>query len=301
MENTHPHPTVAEIFKKAHHLGQVIPAFNIPYLPMMQPVVQAVVDLDAFALIETARLEWVKFESHSPAAVAEEFARWSKPEHVRLHLDHVPVIDEDDQRIDYLPIIQDAIQLGYESVMIDGSRLALTENIRATRAVVEIAHAAGIPVEAELGAVFGHEAGPMPSYAELFESGKGFTDVQEARQFVHETGCDWLSVAIGNVHGAIAAGRKDQKKIEARLNIAHLKQLQAALQIPLVLHGGSGIRVEDMHQAIQSGIVKVNVGTEIRQPYEVTMTATGSVARAQDAVYERTKWILGEYFRIVEI
>ncbi len=294
-------PGVAEILTRAGRLALAIPAFNIPYLPMLQPVIQAVAELDAFALIEVARLEWQKFESGSPAAVAAEFARWRRPAHVRLHLDHIPVIDEDNQRVDYLPIFEEAIGLGYESVMIDGSRLPLEENIRVTRQVAELAHRAGLPVEAELGAVFGHESGPLPSYNELFESGRGFTAVAEARRFVHETGCDWLSVAIGNIHGAIAAGRKDEKKVAARLNIAHLQELRAATQIPLVLHGGSGILAEDMRQAVQQGIVKINVGTEIRQPYEATLAAGSGVAAAQAAVFARTRWLLQDYFEIAGI
>ena len=217
--------SVGAIIRQAHCQGLAIPAFNIPYLPMMEPVVQAVVDLDSFALIDTARLEWKKFEAGGPGQVAKEFARWSRPDYVRLHLDHVPVIDEDNLRVDYLPIFRQAIQLGYESLMIDGSRLALEENMQAVRPVVELAHAAGIPVEAELGAVMGHESGPLPSYEELYASGKGFTDPGEARRFVKETGCDWLSVAIGNIHGAIAAGRKDLKKVEARLNLERLELL----------------------------------------------------------------------------
>lgn len=293
--------SVAEIIRKAYQIGVAIPAFNIPYLPMMQPVVQAVVELDSFALIDTARLEWVKFESKGPACVAEEFSRWGRPDFVRLHLDHVPVVDEDNLRVDVLPIFKEALALGYESVMIDGSRLPLDENIRATGEIVALAHAAGVAVEAELGAVLGHEAGPLPSYEELFASGKGFTDVGEARRFVRETGCDWLSVAIGNVHGAVAAGRKDQKKIEARLNLARLEQLNAALGIPLVLHGGSGIQPDNLRSAMKLGIAKVNVGTEIRQPYEATLKETGSVLRAQQAVYERTKWVLHEILEIAGI
>ena len=82
--------------------------------------------------------------------------------------------------------------------------------------------------EAELGAVMGHEAGPMPPYEELFASGKGFTDVDEARRFVQESGCDWLSVAIGNIHGAISGAAKDAKKVTARLNNDHLRAISAA-------------------------------------------------------------------------
>jgi fructose-bisphosphate aldolase class II len=181
--------TIVEIMRKARAANIVIPAFNIPYLPMMEPVVQAVVEQNSFALVETARLEWLKFESKNAAAVAEEFNRWRNLEHVRLHLDHVPVIDEDNLRVDTLPIFKDALELGYESVMIDGSRLSFDDNVCATRQVVELAHAAGVPVEAELGAVLGHEDGPMPSYDELFASGRGFTDVKEA-----VTGCRWRLV-----------------------------------------------------------------------------------------------------------
>ncbi len=289
---------VAEIFQRARALGVAIPAFNIPYLPMLEAVVQAVVAQDSFALVEVARPEWIKFEAGGPAAVAAEFARWRSPDHVRLHLDHIPVIDEDGQRVDYLPIFQEALDLGYESVMVDGSRLPLEENIRATRQVVDLAHARNTPVEAELGAVLGHEAGEPPPYEVLFASGRGFTAVDEARRFVQETQCDWLSVAIGNIHGAIAVGRKDQKKVQARLNLEHLDRLAQATQIPLVLHGGSGIQQAYVLDAMRHGIVKINVGTEIRQPYEVAMKASGSVAQAQQAVYERTAWVLRDFLGI---
>ena len=96
-----------------------------------------------------------------------------------------------------------------------------------------------------------------------------------------ETGCDWLSVAIGNIHGAIAAGRKDIKKATARLNLERLEQLDQALRIPLVLHGGSGIQQDNVRAGMKHGIAKINVGTEIRQPYEVAMQAGGSVLKAQ--------------------
>ena len=293
-----PDNKIGTIMQRAHHLGLAIPAFNIPYLPLVEPIVQAVVDLDSFALVEVARLEWIKFEAGSPAQVAAEFARWCKPEHVRLHLDHVPVIDEDNLRVEYLSIIQEAIQLGYESVMVDGSRLSLEENIRAVRAVVELAHATGVPVEAELGAVMGHESGPMPSYDELYASGKGFTDPDEARRFVQETKCDWLSVAIGNVHGAIAAGRKDLKKIEARLNMERLELINQAAGVPLVLHGGSGIKQDNLLASMKYGISKINVATEIRQAYEVALKSTGKVTQAQQAAYERTHWVLQDFLKI---
>ena len=281
--------------RRAKAAGIAIPLFNVPYLPMVKPVIRAVVDQDVFALIGVARLEWIKFESRSPEAVRDEFQRWAQPDFVRLHLDHIPVIDQDGERVDYLPIIRHAIRLGYQSVMIDGSRLELEENIEATRNVVEMAHDAGVPCEAELGAVMGHEENPPP-YEELYSSGKGFTDVTEVERFVRETGCDWLSVAIGSIHGAVSEALKDKKKVAARLNLDHLKKLAQVTGIPLVLHGGSGVQKAYLRKAIKLGIAKVNIGTEIRQAYEAALGETGSVPAAQDAVYARTSFLLQDYF-----
>lgn len=274
----------AEIIQRALRKSTVVPGFNIPYLPMIEPVVRALRDTDSFGLIMVARLEWEKFESGSPEAVAEEYRKHCDPRRTRLHLDHVPVIDEDDRRVNYADIIRRALAAGYESVMIDGSRLSLDENIAATAEIVELAHAAGVPVEAELGAVMGHESGPLPPYETLFASGKGFTDPGEARRFVQNTGVDWLSVAIGNIHGAISAAAKGKEKIAARLDIDHLRKIHAACRVPLVLHGGTGIRKRYIHESIRHGIAKINVATAIRQPYERAVSR--GLPAALDAVYE---------------
>jgi ketose-bisphosphate aldolase len=285
-----------DIILKAREMGVALPAFNIPYLPMTEPVIRAVKDQDSFALVEVSRIDWMKFEAKSLAAVAEEFGRWASDKHVRLHLDHVPVIDEDQRTVDYLAVIAEALSLGYGSVMIDASRLTLEENIRATRAVSDLSHAKGVPVESELGAVLGHEAGPMPPYEELFASGRGFTRPDEAARFVRESGCDWLSVAIGNIHGAIGEATRNQKKPEARLSLDHLGKLATVTGIPLVLHGGSGIRREHVLAAMKKGIAKINVGTEIRQAYELSLREKGTLKAAQDAVYDRTAYLIKDWF-----
>ena len=264
--------------------GTVIPAFNIPYLPMMEPVVRALQQTRCIGLIMVARLEWEKFESRSLKAIYKEYQRVKDERYTRLHLDHVPVIDEDNQLVEYYNILCEAVQLGYESIMVDGSRLPLADNIAATRKVVEMAHQTGIPVEAELGAVMGHEAGPIPPYEELFASGKGFTSPDEAKRFVDETGADWLSVAIGNIHGAISDATRGQKKIEARLDIEHLDKIGKAVSVPLVLHGGTGIRKAYILEGIKHGIAKINIATAIRQPYEALYKE--SVPKAQEAVFE---------------
>jgi ketose-bisphosphate aldolase len=293
--------TTGDIIRAARAAGLGIPAFNVAYLPIMEPVIRAVRDQDSFALIEVARIEWMKFGAESPAAVMALFTKHNDPQHVRMHLDHVPVIDEDHKQVDYMTIIAEAIALGYQSVMVDASRLSLDENIKATRKVADLAHKTNIPVEAELGAVFGHEAGPMPPYEELFRTGKGFTRPEEAERFAKESGCDWLSVAIGNVHGAVGEATKDQKKVEARLSLDHLATLSRVTGIPLVLHGGSGIKQQDMLASMKKGIAKVNVGTEIRQAYDQGMKAKGTVLGAQDAVYDRTVYLIKEWFKLTGI
>lgn len=273
----------ADLVRRALEIGTVIPSFNIPYLPIMEPVVRALRDTNSFGLITVARLEWVKFESGSLEAIRDEYERVKDLNHTRLHLDHVPVIDEDDLTVDFKQIIERAVKAGYGSVMVDGSRLPLEGNIDCTKAVVEIAHAAGIPVEAELGAILGHESGPLPPYDELFESGQGFTDPGQSKRFVEQTNVDWLSIAIGNIHGAISAAKKSEKKIEARLDINRLDEIREAVGIPLVLHGGTGISKQYIIKSIQHGIAKVNVATAIRQPYEKAIK--DSLAAGQEAVY----------------
>lgn len=287
-----------DAISRARENKTVIPAFNIPYLPMLKVVAQAIVDENTVAMIHVARLEWEKFQAESLEAVAEEYAKYANPDYTLLHLDHVPVIDEDMLRVDYMPIFKRAIDAGYKSVMIDASRLDLRGNIDATKEAAELVHAHGMPIEAELGAVIGHESGETPPYEELFASKRGFTDVEEARIFARESGCDWLSVAAGSIHGAIAEGLKDKKKPEARLDIEHIKNLEAATGLPLVLHGGSGIRKEYIVEAIKSGIVKINVGTEIRQAYEQAFAKNKDVEEARESCYQRTREVISQFLDI---
>ena len=282
--------------------GILVPSLNIPYLPMMPAVVRACVDEQSMAFIAVARVEWEKFEAGSVAdlkraydvAVTDDETR----SFIRLHLDHVPVIDEDNLRVDYSSIISEAIDLGYDSVMVDGSRLSLEENIQVAAEISKLAHASGVPVEAELGAVFGHEDGPPPPYEEVFTQKRGFTVPEEASRFVRESGCDWLSVAFGSVHGAISEAYRDMKKPDARLDLDHLSLIVEATGIPLVLHGGSGVLKSYLAPAFKKGVAKMNIGTEIRQVYTTALRDTGSVSKAQDAVYERTRYVLRDYLGI---
>ncbi len=287
-----------EIIRKARELGIALPAFNIPFPPMMQGVVRAIADEDSFALVEVARIEWLTFEIEGPERFMEEYGRCADPGHVRTHLDHIPVVDEEGHRVEYRPFIEKAIALGFDSVMIDGSQLPLEQNIAATQEIAAIAHAASVPCEAELGAILRFGVGRLPPYEELFASGEGFTKVDEAVRFVRETGCDWLSVSIGNIHGAVVGALRDRPKGESRLNLQHLETLSRATGVPIVLHGGSGVKHEDVLAGMKKGIAKVNVGFEIRKAYEDALKTTKSIDAGREAVYRRTRSLLKDYFRI---
>lgn len=267
----------------AHHVA--VPAFNVPNLNMVEPIIRAVVDENSVAMIQVARLEWEKMDAVSLEAVAEQYAKYANTDHVMLHLDHVPVIDEDMLRVDFTSIIRRAVSAGYQSVMVDGSRLPLLENLEATAQAAALAHAHHVPCEAELGAVMGHEGGEMPPYEEIFSKKMGFTKQEELTRFVAESGCDWVSVAVGNFHGAIAESNRFAKKPEAKLDVAHIGTLQRACNIPLVLHGGSGIKKAYILEGIRNGIAKINVGSDLRRAYQIAFESAGSIIKAQDALY----------------
>ena len=279
-----------ELMANARKNNKVIPSFNISYLPMIEPVVKACRDANSFGQIAVARADWVKFEAGSLQAAYKEYRKHKDSQFVTIHLDHVPVF-EDGEHVDYESIIDKALEIGYDSIMIDGSMLDFEENIAATRKITSMAHAAGVPVEAEIGAVVGYNGIPMP-YEELFTSRMGFTDIEQAKQLVAETSADWLSVAVGNVHGALTDAKRNTEKVTARLDIDHLGSIYKSVGLPLVLHGGSGIPRQYIMDAIQNGIAKINIATAIRQPYEEGRKE--SIEAAQQRVYRAAYRVLIE-------
>ena len=155
-----------------------------------------------------------------------------------IHLDH----GTEDEALE-------AIRLGFDSVMFDGSRLPFEENIRATRRIVSVAHDFGVLVEAELGRI--PEAGARVDWESYL------TDVEEAERFVAETGVDLLAISIGVVHG-VAAGEPQP------LAIGLAEKIRDVTGIPLVLHGASGIPDEAVRESIAAGVHKVNADTDLR-------------------------------------
>lgn len=149
--------------------------------------------------------------------------------------------------------VERAVAAGFTSVMFDGSGLSLDENIRRTAEVARFCHAAGVSVEGELGAVGGDEGGALEGGADAAR----YTDPAEAADYVARTGVDALAVAIGNSHGRYKGAPK--------LDFERLAALRDAVDVPLVLHGGSGLSDDDFRRAISLGIAKINFFTGMSQ------------------------------------
>lgn len=169
-----------------------------------------------------------------------------------LHLDHGASFDE----------CMQAIHAGFSSVMYDGSNLPFEENIANTKRVVEAAHACGVSVEGEIGHVGGAEGGALIVDGLTADSSM-YTTVEEAVTFAEATGVDALAVAIGTVHGIV--------KGTPKLDLKRLSSIRAALGIPLVMHGGSGLSEDAFQNAVKNGINKINYFTEM------SLTTSGAV------------------------
>ncbi len=292
---------IESYFRAASRYGIVIPAFNVSHVPMLSAISDALSECDTFGLIEVSLLEIVKFQSKSWAVIASEYARTAdKPDklYTSLHADHIPVIDEDGLLVDWRTNVKQVISLGYNSLMVDASRLPMDENIKITAEVVKTAHPAGILVEAELGLVTGHENEPCASYEEIFARKQGFTDPDEAGEFVEKTGVDWLSIAIGNVHGPIAASLRNKPKVNAMLDIEHLKKIRAAAGVPLVLHGGSDVKQHYLDEAIHNGLTKINIAAAIRKAYESAVEDGGGVERGKADVRDTVKRLICDVYHV---
>ncbi|NLA04831.1 MAG: ketose-bisphosphate aldolase, partial [Firmicutes bacterium] len=163
---------------------------------------------------------------------------------VVLHLDHGTSFEQAVQ----------CIRSGFSSIMIDGSLLPLEENIALTKKVVEVAHAVGVTVEGELGKIAGTEDDISVSEAEAF-----FTDPEEAKYFVEQTGVDALAISIGTAHGRYRG--------EPQLDFERLQQIKQIITCPIVLHGSSGVADKDIQKAAGLGVSKFNIDTNIREAF----------------------------------
>lgn len=231
--------TLKEVLKEANDLNMAVGAFNTHNLEMLPAIIKAAVKEKTPVIVQTS-CGTANYIGHKNLvsickSMADEYGA-----EVVLHLDHAKDYDE----------IRKAIDAGYSSVMFDGSSLPLKENILGTKRVVAYAKKYGVSVEAELGTVGGTEDGIAVAQDEV-----RYTDPTDAVEFVKQTGIDALAVAIGTNHG--------QYKSKTNINFERLKEIKDVVDIPLVIHGGTGVKEEDVKKVIDLGIRKFNVGTEL--------------------------------------
>lgn len=226
----------------ARQKGVAIAAFNVHNLETIQAVVEAAAEERAPVMVQTTP-GTLKHAGIAYVAAAVKVAAELHRIPVALHVDHCTSF----------AVIVQCIQQGYTSVMIDGSKLSYPENIALVKKVVEVARAAGVPVEAELGKIGGTE-----DQMTVDEREATFTVPEEAQDFVNVTGIDTLAIAIGTAHG--------EYKGEPKLDFERLTAIRKLVDKPLVLHGASGVPDESVREAIRRSICKVNIATELKIP-----------------------------------
>lgn len=238
-----PFVTVKEILQDARKGSYAVGTFNTNNMEIVQAIVEAAVEENSPVILQASQgalkyagIEYITAMVKAAAEIA--------PIPIALHLDHGTSFEQ----------IVKCIRYGFTSVMIDGSKYPLEENIRITKKVVEIAGAVGVSVEAELGKIGGTEDDISVSEKEAY-----MTDPQEAVRFVKETGIDSLAIAIGTAHGPY--------KGEPKLDFDRLEKISSLVDIPLVLHGASGVPEDSIRKAVERGICKINIDTDIRQAF----------------------------------
>jgi fructose-bisphosphate aldolase class II len=233
--------TTGDLVAAAARRGGAVPAFNVITLEHAEAVVAAAARTGLPVVLQVSE-NAVRYHGGDvlPVAAACRALAEGAPVEVALHLDHVEDLD----------LLHRAADAGFSSVMVDCGRLPHDENTSTTRAAAEWAHAAGLWVEAELGYVGGKAGAPQSAHAPGVR-----TDVDEAVAFVGATGVDALAVAVGSSHAMTTRS--------ASLDHELVSRLAAALQVPLVLHGSSGVPDDELRRAVAAGMRKVNIGTAL--------------------------------------
>ena len=235
--------TTKDMLLDAQKNHYAVGAFNIENLEFVMAVLAAAEETKSPVIMQTTP-GTVKFAGldYFYGMVKAAAERASVP--VALHLDHGDGYDR----------CMQALRTGYTSVMIDGSHESFEDNIALTASVARAGAAMGVPVEAELGKVGGKEDdGPA------VEGENPYTDPDEAREFVERTGCTSLAIGVGTAHGVYTETPHIEQDV--------VRAIRAAVDVPLVLHGTSGVPDEQVAEAVKNGICKVNYATELRQAY----------------------------------
>lgn len=260
--------STAELVTAATAAGAAVGAFNVITLEHIEAVIAGAEQAGSAVVIQISE-NAVAFHGGQvlPLARAAAAAAQLTGVDVALHLDHVTD----------LQLLRQAADAGFSSAMFDAGRARYAENLASTGAAVEWAHANGLWLEAELGYVGGKPDAPASAHSPGVR-----TDPAEAAEFVARTGVDALAVAVGSSHAMTSRS--------ASLDHALIRELAAALPVPLVLHGSSGVPDEQLRQAVTAGMRKINIGTALNIAYT---TAVRAALDADPAVVDPRKYLDG--------
>ncbi len=235
--------TVNELLLKAEKEGYAVGAFNANNMEIVQAILEAAKRENAPVIMQASQGA-IAYAGLNFITEMVRLAAASSTVPVALHLDHGTDFDQ----------VVRCIRSGFTSVMYDGSKLPLEENIAITCKVLDITRPIGVSVEAELGKIGGTEDNVHVSEKEAM-----YTDPEEARYFVEQTGVESLAIAIGTAHG--------QYKGDPKLDFDRLARIKSLVKIPIVLHGSSGVPDESIRRAIELGVRKINIDTNIREAF----------------------------------
>ena len=249
-----------ELLKVANEKNFAVPAFNIGTGQILNSVVDTCEELQAPVILAIHPLE-LEFQGNSFIQMCIDRANKSKVP-MAIHLDHGSTVEE----------IMKAIRAGFTSVMIDASSKPFEENIAITKEVVELAHPLGVSVEGELGTIGTTDGDTEGGSEEII-----YTVPADAKEFVERTGCDTIAIAIGTAHGIYPPGFKPELKQEL------LSEIKEQVSAPLVLHGGSANKDEEIAEAVKRGVNKINISSDIKDAFYQELRKTlGNDAKVRE-------------------
>lgn len=240
--------SLKELMEDAEKGGYAVGAFNVSNLESLMAIMQAAEETGRGVILNYAEVHAPFLSMEQAALIMLDAAKKAKVP-VCVHLDHGSSMES---------CIQ-AIRLGFTSVMLDASVEDYETNVRETKEIVRLAHSVGVTVEAELGHIFSSDMGlaESPKEAETLESFDSaedvYTDPATAKDFVERTGVDVLAIAFGTTHGIYTK--------KPKLDLERITKIKEAIDIPFVMHGGSGLSKEEFQTAIRNGIRKINYYT----------------------------------------
>lgn len=232
--------TVAELARKASQGGYAVGAFNLNNMEILQAVIAAAEEERSPVILQASQ-GGLKYAGIDCIVAMAEVAAKNASVPVALNLDHGTSFEQ----------AMECIRKGFSAVMIDGSHLSFEDNIALVGRVTDVAHAVGVSVEAELGRIGGTE-----DDIKVADEDAMMTSPDEAAEFVERARPDLLAVAIGTAHGVYRG--------EPRLDFKRLTEIRKRVDIPLVLHGASGVPDDAIREACKLGITKINIDTELR-------------------------------------